>query len=84
MKIYGIDKSVQFGSAGNKVLRTMERDGVKRFAAIEDLFIKGKPVEILSEEKEAELMNYMYELQEKRAREEFEAIEAAKKIILNA
>ena len=84
MKILGIINNIPYKGAENKVLRTMERDGVKRFATIEDFFIKDNPVEILPEEKELELMNYMYELQEKRTREEFEAIEMAKKIILNA
>ena len=57
---------------------------VRCFAAIEDFVIKDKPIVFLKEETEQKILDYMQELSFKRTIEEHNAIESAKKIILNA
>ena len=55
---------------------------IRRFATIEDLIIKDKPVIAVSEKQEQKIINHMEEFYKQRVIEEYKAIESAKKIFL--
>ena len=63
---------------------TQNFNNIRHYATVNNLIIKNKPIIVLKEETEQQIINCMQELAEKRTFDEFNAIEFAKKIILNA